>query len=161
MQTWLLLLCTLLSSTIKVQLWFTMPCKNILVSFFSCNRFFIYYSEVFHQNVVYSVSVLWSWFDFVVGQSVWLFWSKFRFCHGASEDLKKNRYGFRASQAQCFECFCLGNILVYSHLFLSANVTFLWRYLDFCHVCSLSQFSFFLQSPQARTVCNLSIISAN
>ena len=93
------------------------------------------------------------WFDFVVGQSDRLFWLKFRYFQGASEHLKKNIYGFRASQVQCFGCFCLENILVYSYLFLSADVKFMWRYFDFWHVPLFFFFlSFFLsQTPQVRT----------
>ena len=122
-----------------------MPCKNTLVSFFHCNSLNIYYSKVFYQNVVYAV--LWSWLDFVVGKSDRLFWLKFWYFQGASEHLKKNIYGFRASQVQCFGCFCLENILVYSYLFQSADVKFMWRYFDFWHVLIF----FLSQTPQVRT----------
>ena len=63
----------------------------------------------------------------------------------------KNIYGFRASQVQCFGCFCLGNILVYRHLFLSADVKFMWSYFHFlsCIHCH----NFFSLSNSANENC--------
>ena len=144
MQTWLPLLRTLWSSTIESSTLI----YDILVSFFIA---IVWIDYLLFWNILSKMlyAVLWSWLDFVVGQSDRLFWLKFRYFQGASEQLKKNIYGFRASRVQCFGCFCLENILVYSYLFLSADVKFMWRYFDFWHVLI---FSFFLsQTLQVRT----------
>ena len=136
MQTWLPLLRTLWSLTIESSILIYDALREHLGKFFHCNslnRLFIilkYFIKMLYTPYcdLYLILLL----DKATGCFDWSFdTSKY---HWHSEHLKKNIYGFRASQVQCFGCFCLENILVYSYLFLSADVKFMWRYFDFWHV---------------------------